>query len=358
MKTKKKRLNYQGETIYVGIDIPKRSWNVSIVLSGIKLSTFSMVPNVKALFSYLVSHYPNGIYKVVYEAGFSGYWLSRELQSLGIETLIVNPADIPTSNKERDRKSDKVDSGKLARELSKDDIEGIYIPNKSEEALRVLTRIRNSFTKDQTRLKNRIKSLLYFVGMELPENYEMQHWSKRFIEHITAINFTEEGLKVTMDELLCNLEQIRLQLTRIIKELRNIVNGDSFMKTTICYLQSIPGIGFITAVTLYSEIIDINRFSKLEKLCSYVGIVPSCHSSGEKDITPRMSKRQNSFLRNIIIEASWVAIRKDTALTLAFAKLSQRMKKQEAIIRIAKKLVSRIMYVWKNQTEYVYSVSD
>ena len=62
--------------------------------------------------------------------------------------------------------------------------------------------------------------------------------------------------------------------------------------------------------------------------------------------------------RHLIGEAVWIAIRKDPALLLAFNQLTRRMKKQDAIIRIAKKLLRRIRYVWKNQTPYVLAVVE
>ena len=69
-----------------------------------------------------------------------------------------------------------------------------------------------------------------------------------------------------------------------------------------------------------------------------------------------MSFRQNKFLRPLIIESAWVAVRKDPALTLRFKELSKRIKPQFAIIRIAKKLVTRARHVWFKQEEYVYAL--
>jgi len=124
------------------------------------------------------------------------------------------------------------------------------------------------------------------------------------------------------------------------------------------HLLTIPGVGFVTAATLYTEIMNINRFRRFDELSSYVGLVPSTHSSGEKERVTGMGQRQNVHLRNILIESAWVAVRKDPAMTMVFGKLSKRMKKQEAIVRIAKKLLSRIMHVWKQQEDYVLAVVE
>jgi hypothetical protein len=66
--------------------------------------------------------------------------------------------------------------------------------------------------------------------------------------------------------------------------------------------------------------------------------------------------QHNKYLRNLLIEAAWIAVRKDPALTSGFNGYLKRMSKQEAIIRIAKKLLNRVRTVWKEKKEYVCSV--
>lgn len=107
---------------------------------------------------------------------------------------------------------------------------------------------------------------------------------------------------------------------------------------------------------LFTEIMDIHRFKRIDHLKSYAGLVPSTYSSGEKDGTRGLTKRRNTHLRYVLIEAAWVAIRKDPVLLNTYNELTQKMPKQEAIIRIAGKLLSRIRYVWMNDCQYVPGV--
>lgn len=126
--------------------------------------------------------------------------------------------------------------------------------------------------------------------------------------------------------------------------------------TLIPLLLTVPGIGFITAMTLVTEIIDMARFKTLEKLASFVGLVPSICSSDETEINYGISPRRNKYLRTMMIEAAWKAVKTDPALTMKFNQLSQRMNRNKAIVRIAKILLNRIRFVWKNQKPYVLSV--
>jgi transposase len=358
MQKQIKELDFSNQIIFIGIDVHKKSWTITINISGQQIKTFSMNPDPKELSLYVKKNYPGGIYCSVYEAGFCGYWIDRQLQSLGIKNMVVNPADVPTSNKEKTRKTDSIDSRKLARELSGNYLAGIYIPSEEQEAERILSRLRIQLTKDQTRVKNRIKSLLNFLGVHLPENVETKHWSGSFLSSLRKLEFKHEPIKQTLTQLLKQLSELRQQLTEVLKLLRKSVKENERTQKIVTHLLTVPGVGFITAVTLYTEIMNINRFGGFDQLSSYVGLAPSTHSSGEKDRVIGISQRQNVHLRNILIESAWIASRRDPAMTMAFGKLTKRMKKQEAIIRIAKKLLSRIMYVWKQEKDYVLAVVE
>ena len=120
-------------------------------------------------------------------------------------------------------------------------------------------------------------------------------------------------------------------------------------------LCSVPGVSFITAITLYTELMDIKRFSNTDKLCSFVGLTPSVSSSAEHEVILGITHRHNKYLRNLLIESAWTAVRTDPALTEKFGKFLARMGKQKAIIRIAKKLLCRISFVWKNNKSYEMS---
>ena len=98
-------------------------------------------------------------------------------------------------------------------------------------------------------------------------------------------------------------------------------------------------------MVLLTELADINRFRNKDHLASYLGLSPGENSSGDKERTTGLSRRRNGYLRSMLIESSWVAVRKDPALLMSFTELTKRMSKNEAIIRIAHKLLNRIRYI-------------
>jgi transposase len=234
----------------------------------------------------------------------------------------------------------------------------IYIPEKVAEEYRYLNRHRLKTIKDQTRLKNRIKSVLHQFGFTIPLQYQERRWSGAFINWLLTIKFDTEYAQFAYDDLVDQFIQTRARITTHLRKMRAMAKDKAPFNTLIPLLLTVPGIGFITAMTLVTEIIDMDRFNTLEKLASYVGLIPSITSSDETEINYGITPRRNKYLRTMLIEAAWKAVKIDPALTMKFNQLSRRMHRNKAIVRVAKILLNRIRYVWKNQKPYVLSVVD
>lgn len=344
-------IDYTGQDFFLGIDVHHKSWRVTIRTNGMELKTFSMNPSAEQLYRYMHKHYPGGNYYSVYEAGFCGYWVDRELKRWGFRNIIINPADVPTTGKEKSTKTDTIDSRKLSRHLENGSVKGIYIPDQFHQQLRSLCRLRFKVVQSQTRLKNRIKGHLAFYGYAIPGHDEMSHWSLGFIRWLKSLEFSyamgRDYLRLCIEEL----ESQRRRLVEVVRLLRRYCRGYG-IEEEIRRLRKVPGVGFVTAITLYSELMEMSRFKSLDHLASYVGLVPSVNASGQRESSRGLSFRRNRYLRYLLIESAWVAVRKDTALGYVFSQLIKRMSKQEAIVRIAKKLLSRIRHVWKHKEAY------
>ena len=348
---------FEDQDFHIGIDVHKNNWVVTVRNNHMELKTFGMNPSPELLYKHLQRYYPGGSYISAYEAGFCGFWIHRSLESLGIKNLVIHAADVASTNKERTNKTDKVDSRKIARELEKKSLNSIYVPDELHQQLRSLCRLRGKSVVSQTRVKNRIKGHLYMYGIDIPCQDEMPHWSGHFIQWLESIEFSQTSGKDYLLLCLEELHQHRKRTADITRKLRDHFKSCG-LHDQVVFLRSIPGIGLVVALSFYTEIMDINRFPTFDQLASFVGLVPSVHGTGDKIIEQGLTKRRNRYLRHLIVEAAWIAVRKDPALLHAFNQLTRRMKKQDAIIRIAKKLLRRIRYVWKNQTPYVLAVVE
>ena len=262
MRGQVNKLDFNGQNIYVGIDVHLKSWSVTVLSESSVLKKFRQDPRPEALHKFLVTNYPGASYYSVYEAGFSGFWTHNRLSELGINNIVVNPADVPTMLKEKLRKTDAVDCGKLARGLRAGDLQGIYIPRAEILEIRSLIRLRNSIVKDTTREKNRIKSLLRFHGIEIPDQFtrhSIGNWSKRFLQWLGEVDMSTEYGRKTLDlhiEQFVRLRQMLLQETRVIRQLSR---SEPFAEP-LRLLMTVPGIGITTGITLLTEIDNASRF--------------------------------------------------------------------------------------------------
>jgi len=358
MRTEVTKDSFNGQSFYVGIDYHKKSWQVTILGEQYEHKTMSQNPDPDLLAAYLNRNFPGGNYQAVYEAGFSGFESCRRLNQLGVNCLVIHPADVPTSQKEKLQKTDKADSRKLARSLRSNEFEAIHVPDPELEADRALVRQRFRMVKDVSRTKNRVKSLLFQFGIAIPDRFtasQTRHWSKVYINWLKELAIDKPSLRQVLDNYLNIGESQRKNLLLLNKQVRNLSLAEAY-KNNYHLLLSVPGIGLMTAMTFLVQIGDVGRFERLDDLCNYIGLVPKMYGSGEKMQTGKMIKRGRKDLKIMLVEASWEAIRKDPALMLKFNELSKRMHKNKAIIRIARKILSRIRFVLQNQQPYKLSV--
>jgi transposase len=355
MKTKAN--DFSGMHIYAGIDVHKKSWSVTLLADEQEHKTFNQPPSPDALYTYLHKHFPGAQYHSAYEAGFSGYGHHRRMLELGIQNIVVNAADVPTSGKEKAGKTDKVDSRKIAKGLRNGDLQGIHVFAESHQDLRSFARMRHLMQRDLRRAKQRIKMFLHFNTISVPSHLDDDNWSKSYEAWLQdEVKFPTENAGRAFGFMLSNYHFQKQEVRQISKELRAYFR--KYHKQDYFLLRTIPGIGPLSAIAIISELGNINRFANINKLNSYVGLLPLTSNSGETERVAGMSYRCNNYLRTILVEASWQAIRKDPAMLLYYKQHAAKGNGKRAIVKVAAKLLNRIRYVLKNKQEYVLGVVE
>jgi len=214
--------------------------------------------------------------------------------------------------------------------------------------------------KDISRIKNRIKSLFFQFGITIPEHFtaaQTRHWSKAYINWLKELTIDQLSLKQVLDNYIKIGEDLRKELLLLNRQVRALSQSDRY-RCNYSLLLTVPGIGLTTAMTILTQLGDMKRFERLDDLCNYIGLVPRMYGSGDRMQVGKMIHRGRKELKIILIEASWEAIRKDPALMLKFNELAKRMHKNKAIIRIARKILSRIRFVIQSQQPYSLSVVE
>ncbi len=159
---------------------------------------------------------------------------------------------------------------------------------------------------------------------------------------VASIKWKYTAASLAMQSRLKQLDFLWYEVLNISTHLRAYCR--THHNTDYYLLKSIPGIGGITAAGILAELGDIRRFNRIEDLASIVGLVPGIYQSSENKICLGLSKRSNRYLRSLLIEATWVAVRTDMALQAYYRKHSAK-EPNKAIIKVAHKLLSRIRAV-------------
>lgn len=287
----------------------------------------------------------------MYESCAWGFNLQRQLTAAGIECIVVHAGDVPGSDKEKKNKTDKVDAVRLARHHAAGLLKAIDVPDEELQKERNLMRFRKKLVGDLTRSKNRLKSLLKFQGIDIPANMDNSHWSQNFIKWIEEQAAKDRLLHDTVELML---EQVKLQRQLLLKaerKLRALMSSEKYAAKAKL-LRSVVGIGPKVSTLFLLEVGDIRGFKGFDTLNNLIGFYPGSNSSGEKDIDTGISKRRHRELRTMLVEAAWQAVRQDPAMLEAYEQLTKKMKGNEAIIRIARKLLRRMRAVLISGVEY------
>lgn len=335
--------------LFIGLDIHKKSWAVYFRTDLFDHRGFTMPPLPHQLQQYVQQNFPQHQVYITYESGCCGFSAARTFEGFGWEVTIVNAADIPRIQKQQFQKSDRIDSRYLCRSLQQQQLKPIYIPSVQQDELRSLVRHRNSIVKQLRQVKLQIKSMLLYHGITIPEKYDNPNWSHNFLDWLQQLPWQHQPATITIRSKLLILNILHTEYLNSANELRKYCRQT--FKKDYYLLKSIPGIGGYLASAILGELGDIRRFANEKQFSSYIGMIPAIHNSGESEKTTGMTPRSKTLLRSYLIEAAWVAIRRDPEMQQYYRKhIGKNIK--NIIVKVAHKLVTRILSVIKTQTPY------
>ncbi len=342
--------HYTGKVIYVGLDVHKDTYSVSVISEGTLVKRDKLIALPKVLLAYF-KNFKGAYIKSAYEAGFCGFHLHRILIDNGIDNIVVHPASIEVGARDS-VKTDKRDSLKIATQLAAGRLSCVYIPTEEHEDKRILTRLREQLVKSRNRIASQIKSLLHLHGLILAET--SPKISDRWMDSINALDM-RKNLKYGLHTLFDSWKYYDFQISNLNKEIANEAREEKWLEDIYC---SAPGIGPTCARKLINEVYDMSQFSNEDKLFSYAGLTPREYSSGGHVRQGHITRQGKPIIRRILVEAAWVAIKKDDSLATIFEKLAHRAGKKRAIVAIARILLGRIRTCIKEKRWYRIITKD
>ncbi len=339
--------------VHVGIDVDKKSYAFTIYHNEMKKSK-KIPSNADQLYSYFQKTYPNKNILYAYEAGPTGYDLFDYLKSKDCECMVVSPNSIPKPSNES-VKNNRLDSKKIAIHLKAGSLTSIRVPEGPWRELRHLVRIREKYASQRKVARQRIKGLLLFAHLYPHIREEDTKWSNRYIKLLEKIPCSE-AVRIRLDSHLSDLTYARKKLLEIHQQIKKFIEAHQDIQKNMEYLQSIPGIGIITATTILGKTGDPVHLKKVNELASFIGLTPRERSTGDVVRRGQITHFGNKDLRRLLIEAAWVSIRYDNELKQFFYRIMKRNHPKgaalKAIVAVARKLTTRIYSVLKNQRKY------
>jgi len=343
--------------LYISMDIHKKSWSIHLRTDISDYKSMTIPAKAEVLEAYVNENFHQHEVHLVYESGCYGFGAAHYFLNLGWNVKVVNPADIPTMNKQAYQKTDAIDCRNLSKQLQADQLRDIFIPDEQQDYLKSLVRQRATISKQLRSTKNGIKSLLLYHGHTIPAEYDNPNWSKALISWIASISWKAITVKICMQSKLRTLDFLQSESLSLANVLRSYCRKQ--FKTDYYLLKSVPAVGGYLASAILGEIGDLRRFNKATDFASYVGIIPMMRNSGGTEKVVGVTPRCRALLRSYIIESSWVAFRLDPYMQSYYRKHVGRNPKS-IVVKIAHKLLNRMLAVIKTGKPYEknYALND
>ncbi|CAN5367072.1 hypothetical protein BH23BAC2_BH23BAC2_19170 [soil metagenome] len=146
------------------------------------------------------------------------------------------------------------------------------------------------------------------------------------------------------------LKLIEKQLEEIEKEMKFVVNEDCELREKLDYLESIPGISFISAATVVGETLGFQGITNAKQLASFAGYDVILKESGSFRGKTRISKKGNRRIRGILHMPSMTAVRLNPTLKVFYERLKpKKIKPMIALVAVQRKLLILMYTLWKNE---------
>ena len=341
------KVNVNGKTVNVGIDVHTVSWHVTVLVEGIVVESATIKPCYRVL-KKLLSRFAGGTLRIAYEAGPTGFSLYEELVADGMDCIVVPPSLIPVESGNR-VKTDKRDSRKLAQYLESNRLKKVYVLSRKERADRQFVRTRRQLSDHRTDVMRQIKSLLLFHGIPSPGGAR-RFWTRSVLRAVRSIT-PDEYVSRSLNTLIDLYEYLTQQVKHLTREVHSLARTERYAGR-VALLTSIPGVGVLSAMEILTELQDVSRFATADQIAAFLGLTPSQYSSGQHVRMGKITHAGNHRLRTRMVECSWIAIRKDPGLNKTYQAIKMRRGGKRAIVAVSRKLIIRIRRILLDGVTY------
>lgn len=288
--------------------------------------------------------------RVVIETGVHANWVARLVERLGHEVLVAQARRLRMIY-ENPRKSDAVDAQMLAQVGSTHPelLHPVKVRSEGVQAHLATLRSREVLVRSRTSLicsvRGQVKSFGGRIGVHSAAAFPRKAREGCPRELLPAIR-----------PLLASIAQITRSIRSLDREIERLCR-EVYAKETRRILE-VPGVGWLTALTLVLVVGDPGRFGRVRDVGAYLGLVPRRDQSGECDRQLRISKCGDPTARRILVQAAHRILGPkggDSDLRrwgLERAERGGKKGKRRIVVAVARRLAVTLVAIWKNDTEF------
>lgn len=328
---------------YCGIDLGKKSSYFHIVDGERKTVTAGKFANNVGAIRKVFANRER--LKIVVEASCKAFWMADRLKELGHEVVVVDPGRTKAIGAAR-IKHDKLDARILAELCQTGLLAAVDIPTQAQRLARLPFTARDALVRSRTLMMNNVQSILDGEGVELPAT-----WRGNLGDVIRSVALQMPPAMVPIvQRLLRGVDDLSKLIDECDKEIEVVAETDPDIKL----LDTVPGVGPLTAAAFVHVIRDPGRFKSSRLVGAYLGLVPSLYASGQTYVKGGITKHGNTNLRWLLHISATALLRtkSDTALKRWGTALAARIGRKKAKSAIARKLATVLWAMWRRRTPF------
>jgi transposase len=323
----------------IGVDLHKSSLTATVLDPAGAVLERKEIPTKcrHRIADYFASHGPD-VQVAVESVGFY-HWFWDTVKPKVRHLHLADPAGVRACAG-RLTKTDRNDSLLLANLLREDRLPMAYVPDEPIRALRELCRHRHRLARQLAQARRHLRWVGLKNNLPGPTTLTSDRAQKWLLSQEAKLNSVH---RLSGRQFVDQITTLERQLADVESVLQNTVAAHADLAPTLALLQSVPGVGFITALTILCECGEITRFDSIDQLSAYAGLCPRVTQSGESAHHGHISKQGPPVLRWVLQQAAWVAIRCDPNARRIYARIARRAGNKKAATALARKLLS---YAW------------
>lgn len=323
----------------IGVDLHKSSLTATVLdASGALIQRKDISTKCRnQIAAFFATHGPD-VQVAVESVGFY-YWFWNLVKPVVRKLHLADPAGVRACAGRR-TKTDRNDSLLLAQLLRDNRLPMAYVPDEPVRALRELCRHRHRLARQLALARRQMRWISLKNNLPGPDTFTSDRAQKWLLSQQPKLSAAH---RLSCRQWIDQITILERQLSDVEGVLSEEIGRHIDLAPTLALIQSVPGAGPITAVTILCECGDITRFDSIDELSCYAGLCPRVRQSGETVHHGHISKKGPPQLRWVLQQAAWVAIREDANVRRIYARIARRVGKKKAATAVARKLLS---YAW------------